>query len=117
MNEGDIVIVCSQFGEIVDCRLARDRETGKSRGFAFVAYEDQRSTIVAVDNLNGTTLCGRQIMVDHVKQYKIPREYFQVDSDESEGEDDEERWKQKVYQPTGPDGRGWGDNRKMSGKE
>jgi RNA-binding motif X-linked protein 2 len=40
MNEGDIVIVCSQFGEIVDCRLARDRETGKSRGFAFVAYED-----------------------------------------------------------------------------
>ncbi len=36
----------------------------------------------------------------------------------SEGEnDDDETWKQKVYQPTGPDGRGWGDNRKMSSKE
>lgn len=24
MNEGDIVIIASQFGEVVDCRLARD---------------------------------------------------------------------------------------------
>jgi RNA-binding motif X-linked protein 2 len=40
MNEGDIVIVASQFGEVVDCRLARDSKTGKSLGFCFVAYED-----------------------------------------------------------------------------
>lgn len=53
MNEGDIVIVFSEFGEIVDLRLARDKKTGKSRGFAFLAYEDQRSTILAVDNFNG----------------------------------------------------------------
>lgn len=44
MNEGDIAIVFSEFGEIVDIRLMRDRETGKSRGFCFLAYEDQRST-------------------------------------------------------------------------
>ena len=53
MNEGDIVIVFSQYGEIVDCRLIRDAETGKSKGFAFIAYEDQRSTNLAVDNFNG----------------------------------------------------------------
>ena len=40
MNEGDIVTVFSQFGEIVDCRLRRDKITGKSMGFAFIAYED-----------------------------------------------------------------------------
>ena len=40
MNEGDIVVVFSQFGEVVDCRLARDQKTGKSKGFAFLAYED-----------------------------------------------------------------------------
>ena len=51
MNEGDIVTVLSQFGEIVDCRLIRDKETGKSKGFAYLAYEDQRSTDLAVDNL------------------------------------------------------------------
>jgi len=54
MNEGDVAIVFSEFGEIVDLRLIRDRETGKSRGFAFLAYEDQRSTDLAVDNFNGT---------------------------------------------------------------
>lgn len=28
--------------------LVRDKATGKSRGFSFVAYEDQRSTTLAV---------------------------------------------------------------------
>mmetsp|Transcript_16880 Transcript_16880/g.41125 ORF Transcript_16880/g.41125 Transcript_16880/m.41125 type:complete len:147 (+) Transcript_16880:182-622(+) len=43
----------SQFGEIEDINLARDEDTGKSRGFAFVKYEDARSCILAVDNLVG----------------------------------------------------------------
>jgi RNA recognition motif-containing protein len=38
MNEGDIAIVFSELGEIVDLRLARDKVTGKSKGFAFLAY-------------------------------------------------------------------------------
>ena len=90
----------------MDCRLARDKKTGKPRGFAFLAYEDQRSTVLAVDNLNGIELCGRTIMVDHVKQYKIPREFMQLsdhdDSDdekkkrkESKGGDDEEEKKEE----------------------
>jgi RNA-binding motif X-linked protein 2 len=36
--------------------LVRDRKTGKSKGYAFLQYEDQRSTILAVDNLNGATV-------------------------------------------------------------
>ncbi|MCL4116685.1 UNVERIFIED_CONTAM: hypothetical protein GTU68_045488 [Idotea baltica] len=54
MNEGDIAIVFSEFGEIVDIRLVRDKKTGKSKGFGFLAYENQRSTVLAVDNFNGT---------------------------------------------------------------
>lgn len=37
----------------MDVRLMRDKATGKFRGFGFLAYEDQRSTVLAVDNLNG----------------------------------------------------------------
>ena len=37
----------------MNINLVRDKDTGKSKGFAFVCYEDQRSTILAVDNLNG----------------------------------------------------------------
>jgi RNA-binding motif X-linked protein 2 len=70
--------VFSEFGEIVDLRLMRDKETGKSRGFAFLAYQDQRSTILAVDNFNGVEICGRVLRVDHVKKYQPPREFLEV---------------------------------------
>lgn len=43
---------------------------GKKRGFAFVAYEDQRSTTLAVDNLSGARITGRTIRVEHVDNYK-----------------------------------------------
>jgi len=47
------VLLCIRYGEIVNINLVRDKDTGKSKGFAFICYEDQRSTILAVDNLNG----------------------------------------------------------------
>ena len=50
--------------------LCRNKDTNESRGFAFLAYEDQRSTDIAVDNLNGYSIDGRMISVDHVKDYK-----------------------------------------------
>ena len=64
-----------RWGEIVNINLLRDKKTGKSKGFAFICYEDQRSTILAVDNFNGTKLAGRSIRVDHVKDYKPPKDY------------------------------------------
>lgn len=58
LSEGDIICVMSQWGEVEDINLVRDKETNKSRGFAFIKYEDQRSTILAVDNFNGIKLLG-----------------------------------------------------------
>ncbi|KAK4777671.1 hypothetical protein SAY87_017858 [Trapa incisa] len=74
LTEGDLLTVFAQYGEIVDVNLVRDKGTGKSRGFAFLAYEDQRSTTLAVDNLNGATVAGRIIRVDHVSNYKKKEE-------------------------------------------
>ena len=59
---------------MVDCNLVRDRDTGKSRGFAFLAYEDQRSSVLAIDNLNGATVVGRTLRVDHADKYRRPKE-------------------------------------------
>jgi len=61
LSEGDIICIFSQYGEIVNINLIRDRKTGKSKGFAFVCYEDQRSTILAVDNLNSSSVCTSNI--------------------------------------------------------
>lgn len=65
LTEGDIVCVFSQYGEIFEISLSRDRETGKSRGFCFIKYEDSRSCELAVDNLHGATIVGRKIKVSY----------------------------------------------------
>jgi RNA-binding motif X-linked protein 2 len=57
----------------MDLNMPRDKETGKSKGFGFLMYEDQRSTILAVDNLNGAKVLEKTLRVDHVKSYKQPK--------------------------------------------
>ncbi|KMZ61530.1 Zinc finger CCCH domain-containing protein 42 [Zostera marina] len=74
LTEGDLLAVFAQYGELVDVNLVRDKGTGKSKGFAFLAYEDQRSTVLAVDNLNGSKILGRIVRVDHVTKYKKKQE-------------------------------------------
>lgn len=62
-----------RYGEPVNINLIRDKDSGKSKGFCFLCYEDQRSTNLAVDNLNGIKILGRSIRVDHVENYKPPK--------------------------------------------
>ena len=66
LTEGDVLAVCSQYGEIEDFHLVRDEDTGKSKGFGFLKYEDERSTVLAVDNLNGYKLLSKTLRVDHM---------------------------------------------------
>jgi RNA-binding motif X-linked protein 2 len=67
LSEGDIITIFSQYGEPVFINLVRDKETGKSKGFCFLKYEDQRSCDLAVDNLGGATVLGRLLNVDHTR--------------------------------------------------
>lgn len=70
LSEGDLLTVFSQYGNPTHLNLVRDRETGKSRGFAFLKYEDQRSCDLAVDNLGGAEVLGRVLRVDHTRYRK-----------------------------------------------
>ena len=42
-----------RYGELVNINMVRDKVTGKTKGFCFICYQDQRSTDLAVDNFNG----------------------------------------------------------------
>jgi len=79
LSEGDIITIFSQYGEPVWIRLMRDKETGKSKGFCWLKYEDQRSCDLAVDNLGGATVMGKMLAVDHTRYKK------RDDEDEDEG--------------------------------
>lgn len=73
LTEGDVICIMSQFGEIEDINLVRNDDDGKSKGFAFLKYEDARSCVLAVDNLSGSKVLGRSMRVDHVEQYRLPK--------------------------------------------
>ena len=45
-----------------------------------MAYEDQRSTTLAVDNLSGARVAGRTIRVEHVDNYKRKKAEASFDS-------------------------------------
>ena len=94
LTEGDVLCVFSQYGEILDLNYVRDKDTGKPKGFAFLKYDDQRSTVLAVDNFNGATLLGRTLRVDHSRDYrqktKKRRRGGRDQSDESEESSEEE---------------------------
>ena len=56
--------------QIASIEMPRDKATGKRRGFAFIMYEDQRSTVLAVDNGGGAVVLNRTLRVDHVRDFK-----------------------------------------------
>lgn len=97
LSEGDILTIFSQYGNPVHVNLVRDKETGKSRGFAFLKYEDQRSCDLAVDNLSGGGVMGRVMSVDHTRYKKKEGEIEGVGEaeDTDDGEDEGRRKRRK----------------------
>ncbi|BBM99109.1 protein MpGRP7 [Marchantia polymorpha subsp. ruderalis] len=57
-----------QFGEVVECKVISDRETGRSRGFGFVTFHDEAAMKEAIESMNGKELDGRNITVNQAQQ-------------------------------------------------
>ena len=57
----------SQFGEVAEVKLMTDRETGQSRGFAFVSMADANAAAKAISELNGALLEGRPLRVNEAE--------------------------------------------------
>jgi RNA recognition motif-containing protein len=64
----DLTNLCSQFGEVTTSNVVMDRETGRSRGFAFVEMSNGGDE--AVQALNQQDFQGRNLTVNEAK----PRE-------------------------------------------
>ncbi len=65
-TEDDIQKLFSQYGEVNSVNLITDRETGRSRGFAFVEMEDEAAN-TAMKNLDGTDFEGRNMKVNEAR--------------------------------------------------
>jgi RNA recognition motif-containing protein len=63
-TEEDLRQAFSQFGPVADAAIVKDRDTGQSRGFAFVTMADRKDAGRAIDGLNGSELDGRRLVVN-----------------------------------------------------
>ena len=57
-----------EFGTVSDVHLVTDRETGRSRGFAFVTMGTPEEAAKAIEGMDGHTLDGRPLRVNEAEQ-------------------------------------------------
>nr|KJB32510.1 hypothetical protein B456_005G243900 [Gossypium raimondii] len=67
INDRALEEAFSAYGEIVDSKIINDRETGRSRGFGFVTFRDEKSMRDAIEGMNGRSLDGRNITVNEAQ--------------------------------------------------
>lgn len=57
----------AQFGQVESARVITDRESGRSKGFAFVEMATDTDATTAIEKLNGSDFSGRALNVSEAK--------------------------------------------------
>jgi RNA recognition motif-containing protein len=70
----DLRKLFSQYGAVSSVKVITDRETGRSRGFAFVEMDSDAEANEAIKNLNNKEIEGRSMSVSVAKE-KPPRSF------------------------------------------
>ena len=70
MSAEDLRQAFEAYGEVSSVNVVKDRYSGQSRGFGFVEMPDKAEAQLAIRNLNGKDLLGKQIKVSEAR----PRE-------------------------------------------
>jgi len=63
-EQEDLLDLFGQYGEVKQCSLPLDRETGRTRGFAFVEMSNDADEQKAIDDLQDVEWMGRMIRVN-----------------------------------------------------
>ena len=59
--------VFTKFGNVASCKLIKDRDTGRSKGFGFIEMDTVKEAQDAILGLDGTDLDGRSMRVNEAK--------------------------------------------------
>ena len=63
-EQEDIIELFATYGEVSNCSLPLERDTGRKRGFAFVEMADDAAEERAIEALQGTELMGRPLRIN-----------------------------------------------------
>jgi len=60
----DVLQLFTPFGEVTNCSLPLERDTGRKRGFAFIEMADEALESTAIESLQGTEMMGRPLRIN-----------------------------------------------------
>ena len=63
-EQEDVIGLFAQFGEVTNCALPLERDTGRKRGFAFIEMADESLEDAAIEGLQGAELMGRPLRIN-----------------------------------------------------
>lgn len=66
-TQSDVEAAFSAYGELDEVRVITDRDTGRSRGFAFVTFANEQDAQSALE-MNGQSLDGRSLTVNVARE-------------------------------------------------
>jgi len=77
LTSDDLREVFAEFGSITEANVVYDRETGRSRGFGFVAYTEEAAASSAIKAMDQAEIGGRTINVKLAKarEERAPRTF------------------------------------------
>lgn len=61
----DMYNLFAPFGQLISVRIMVEKDTGRSRGFGFVSYDNADSAAVAIKELNGMVVANKRLKVQH----------------------------------------------------
>lgn len=67
-TEQDLADLFGQVGQVLSATVITDRETGRSKGFGFVEMSNDDEARRAIEELNGTMLGNRTIIVNEARE-------------------------------------------------
>lgn len=66
-EQDDVAELFAPFGDVVNCALPLERDTGRKRGFAFVEMADPEMEARAIEALQGAELMGRPLRINRAE--------------------------------------------------
>lgn len=67
VTEEELVEALGQYAEVVSVKVIKDRETGRSKGFAFVEFNNAEDAAKVKEELNEADFAGRTIYIDFAR--------------------------------------------------
>ena len=111
----------ARFGEVVEAKVIKDRQTGRSRGFGFVTFSEDAAAEAASTQMQGTELDGRVIRIDKADENRPrpeggnrERKFSNYDNRENNRREERPRFNHSDYTNVYPEDNG-GEGRRNRG--